>query len=1131
MVVMQIQSRLKCFYKKISCYQFKRRRFAFVIPFIFLSIYACLSLSSAFASSYPTINKLPENPNSNNDYTYNSFEEFKRQVTYGSNESDLENQNFSLSSDMMGVSGPLSFNFTWSDTYGFIFNAQYVSMINAKNAYNIETDLGFKMNRINLTLGHAFSPKNRLKMTVERLAQKQTFDFDSGSIDQWVSQYAGGAAFQHILGGGFFNNITVGGYYAQALSQSLDPVVYFIGDEAWVNYRHIAGATSRGVNTSIGIRPWKTGTITLTGYYDWVHYRNLYDNVSADDSQELGYGISLSQYISSSIQTTASYVERAVYRSIEVGVSFYHNVFHDKRAIALSISAARSSSDNVAHENSVTVGLNYYFAPMNNTYHIPGFQMQSLKNWTSSPAVKMEQVLAAADQMSEKAEVTADVTDVFNFAQLTDNGTIGEQISWHDITTNVPNPQLDYYLTLDKADTLLGSTERLLDNEPIHGNTYTAQNLDANTTYNVTLVAKEETTHVSHPYYGSFKTGADTINWPNGFDPTLKVIKFNDNDTLNATLTFDIAESSIGSTMTYHAELVLTTNPDNILWQKDGLTNKNVEDGITIDQPLLLNTPYTVRVTPTDAAHTVGQTKHKDIITPDHDVITWPKDLSPQFNTTQYNPDGTINGKLTFNNAVSSIGSAMSYKVTVNNTSIKDQTYTQAQVNAGIELDNLTGSATFNLEVTPIDEAGTQGDTKDGSIQTPAKDTVTWPETFTPTWTTTGYNADGTVNGTLTFNDAISSTGSAMSYIVTVDGTSITKKTYTADEVKEGIPLNNLTAETNYQVDVTPEDAIGTTGDEGQGSIKTPQKDIITWPSDGLAPNWATTKYNSDGTLNGKLTFNSATSNTGSTMSYKVTVEGTSIVNKEYTQAEVDDGIEIDNLAGTTSYKVDVTPEDAIGTTGDPVSGSITTPQQDIITWPTGFSASLSDFSYSNGVTAVLKFSSAVSSTDSAMSYTVTVDGTSIDQKVYTQDQVNAGISVTGLDFDQSYTVTVTPEDAVQTVGDTQKNTVTVPALQWKEWNDSSIVINYKGNGTYAYTFSVPEPDATTTPDVGTIKYQYRYKTDYTDWNSWTDWPDPTKIITISSVPPGAGVTVQVKAYVEGYHDTMWKTVENYKRN
>ena len=695
------------FYKNIfhTSTLYRYIRLTYVIASVILLVVVFIAPLPVIASSYPSIGRIPEASSSG--YMYNSFEEFKHSMNYGNKPAEEANQNFDLSSDMIGISGPFSFNVTYSDNYGLMLNAHFASMMSTKTAYAIEGQLGFKMNRINLTIGHAFSPRNRVKLTVERLGQKQLFNFDSGSIEQCVSQYAGGGEFQHLLGIGFLNNISLGGYYAQALSQTLDPILYFDKNNTpWINYRHIAGARSRGFNASLGIRPWETATITLTGYYDWIDYDNLYQHVSAENSSNVGFGITLSQYISSSLQATASYINRAVYQSIALGLSFCHNIFHDTRGLAISVSGTQSSSDNVPRDNSVTLGLNYYFGPMNDTYHIAGFQVLSLKTWTSNPAVRMDQVLVAADQTTKQAEVSSLTSDVFIYNMIDTTGTIAEKISWHDITSNVPNAEIQYYITLTNTTALqqhlLQSASSLPDNQLVNGTTFTIDDLKSNAKYAVKLRAVEKHSGAYHIYSGSFTTGEDTINWPSG-GLHLRVIAMSHEDggLLKARIQFDLAKSTISSPISYH--VTVTSQKDSNFKFSGTYDDKAVESGINVPGLHPNISDYKVTVKPTDNYGATGEEK-TDTFETSKGEINW-------YNTNQ-NVDVSstaTTASVSFSQAIPSVKSALiTYQIKGSNQNYSfSRTITSdkcTKTTCNIKITGLLPSETYSIQVTAIDD-------------------------------------------------------------------------------------------------------------------------------------------------------------------------------------------------------------------------------------------------------------------------------------------------------------------------------------------------------------------------------------------------------------------------------------------
>ena len=85
----------------------------------------------------------------------------------------------------------------------------------------------------------------------------------------------------------------------------------------------------------------------------------------------MGYGVALEQYIASALKTTAEYSHRALYNTIQGGIQWLHNIRHNKAAIGMSLGYTRNNyNDNTASdtnlENIVTLGLQYYFMPVQN---------------------------------------------------------------------------------------------------------------------------------------------------------------------------------------------------------------------------------------------------------------------------------------------------------------------------------------------------------------------------------------------------------------------------------------------------------------------------------------------------------------------------------------------------------------------------------------------------------------------------------------------------------------------------------------------------------------------------------------------------------------------------------------------
>jgi Fibronectin type III domain len=525
-----------------------------------------------------------------------------------------------FSSSMFNVNGPLQISVDFSDVYGPTLHTHYANLLSHTNAIAVEGELGAKQNRVNLTLGHVFSSKNRIKITAERLSQKQAFDFYAGSVDEWVSQYAGGAEIQHSIGKGFFNNIAAGGYYAQSIGKDLDSVIYT--DESgteWVNYRHIAGANSTGGHVSLGLKPWKSSMVTVTGYYDSLHYNTQYSDVSAEDSSSMGYGVALEQYIASTLKATAEYSHRTLYNSMESSIQWFHNIRHSTAAIAASIGYIRNdyndSNNDTPSENIYTLGLEYYFMPIRHGYTMPTFNFQSLTAWVSEPAVRMEKVMATVDQKKETAWLKWD-----GFLTYHSYSSSSEELSWHNnATSNVPHPSIVYLLSvrekndeakvvLNKAD-VTGQTSKLM------------TDLTPNTTYIAELTVQENSLSDKGHNFIPPVTGTLEFTTTKGGGNSLTLLPAQAKAT-SAVIEWKSPNRYKGDTVTYALELTNTSNGSehecrdirntndthaNVIMQYD--TEKECHYSL---EP---NTPYDVTLSATSEHTTYASVKVKKLFT------------------------------------------------------------------------------------------------------------------------------------------------------------------------------------------------------------------------------------------------------------------------------------------------------------------------------------------------------------------------------------------------------------------------------------------------------------------------------------------------------------------------------------
>ena len=1109
---MQVQV-LNRFYYTFKNFFFNTRDFFYQIVCLGVGILLFFSFPYKVLAGnvHPPVS--PLNDNAQYNAYANSFNEFSV------NGNKIDNQNLNLSSGMLGMSGPLSFNLTWSDQYSFIFNVNYLGLINEKNAYGIEADVGIKSNRINLTLGHAFSSKNRIKFTVERLAQKQSFDFDSGSMDHWVSQYAGGAEFQHILGQGVLNNVAVGGYYARALNHTLDPIIYNEAGVPWINYRHIAGASSRGLHTSFGIRPWKTGMVTLTGYYDCVNYDNQYANVSASNSSELGFGIELNQYISPSMQGNFSYVYRATYETIQAGIEWIHNIFHQTHSLAWSVTGSHSSSDNVPHDNSLTIGMQYYFKPIANIYRIPEFHWTSLKNWTSQPAVRMDQVLVAADQATAQVMISWHGAKMLTFSTVRSKGVIDEHIHREDAMINIANGNLEYFLTVNEIaspvrNTTLFKQDDLKKEQPMTGHDLTQHNIKTGVKYQVILRVHDKTTGAFREYEDYFQVNSGSIIWPEVFNP--KFIYIDRDDDLNV----HGRVSAIPPISTVSDKVILTASireHDTGKSVYEGQpSSEDVRNGIDVHE-LRPSVKYDFSIDPTDEYGTKGQAKTATfVVKPVNGKMQW---TVHNIIFTAINPhDMTQGGRIQWSAAVPShLHDTVKYTVTIN-LGAQKITQTTQQNFLDITKGQLQPNTTYAVTLSAHDAA-------DADV------------TLNNLTFTTGANAqmigeihavkfnwmdasDPSKGGTFSWKGPQPSQKSDQihySLIVkqgknTVKCSSIDTTTCTINNSHLSLLPNTLF--TSLSIEATDEHdlpvAYHDTGfSTPQGVMTGEIKDVLFTANTANEPN-----------LGGRLTWN------GPTPSIKnASMTSTCVVSQGGNHFMIlGDGASCiiskdKHLLSNTAYMVSITEKNIYDQSKTASNLSFTTPKGKL-KWNrlTKSNTSIDD-------QTVSFLGATPSNLGKAVTYLITVtgeDGTSIKKSITTVSAHPSYKFTQPFLPNVDYTVAIkaTDEDDISAITQSIKVGYT---LVWNNQTQATWhrIRNYKPNNPKAsydrYTFNVT-PQASTNRSLGLIRYQYQIKYITSKGTTikvpWTALNTGKNTISNQDVPYGANVTLQVKAYL-----------------
>jgi len=309
-------------------------------------------------------------------------------------------QSLDLDSKTLGLTGPLEVSSVYSDNFGFILTAMYTQLINPSNALSLLADLGDDENRIDATWATQVSEHQRLKLSLERLAQKLDFSYDSGDTSQWVPQYSTGLGYQYLFDQSRVHDVELSGYYARSESDTLDTIRFEQDGLLYDNYRHIAGATSQGLATTIDVTPWQTGLLGLGLNYDRVFYHNVYQDVDADDRSGLGYTVTLDQLLSKHVKLSLLGSQRETYDDFEAGVYWLLHATQSSDMELHLLGKRILGEDSSPNDTQVDLGIEYLFdgKRYDQGYQLTGVGGDDLATWSQDSLAYMDLVLAAADQ-------------------------------------------------------------------------------------------------------------------------------------------------------------------------------------------------------------------------------------------------------------------------------------------------------------------------------------------------------------------------------------------------------------------------------------------------------------------------------------------------------------------------------------------------------------------------------------------------------------------------------------------------------------------------------------------------------------------------------------------------------------
>ena len=338
-------------------------------------------------------------PNTSTPYSYSDPNSTAPSYNNVGRPVDEETQSLMLNNQALGLGAiPVTVSTGYSANYGYELNASFAHNIGFYDAVSLLGAYAPQENRVDITWAHAWTEKQRTKLSIERLEEAMDFDYDSGSVTEWVPQYSYGAGYQYLFNKNWLKNVELTGYYAKAQSQDLS-TIRFTGTDGNIydNYRHIAGATSKGSEATLNVSPWKTGLVGLGLNYDSVNYDTKYDDTDAENASGLGFTLSLEQLLSKHVKLDLEGSQREVYDDYVAGVSFL-----TPSNLEVGVNGERTLGENgSASDSRFNLNLAYFLDDKNryeNGYSLEDSSQSDLASWASKSVAYMDEVLAAADQ-------------------------------------------------------------------------------------------------------------------------------------------------------------------------------------------------------------------------------------------------------------------------------------------------------------------------------------------------------------------------------------------------------------------------------------------------------------------------------------------------------------------------------------------------------------------------------------------------------------------------------------------------------------------------------------------------------------------------------------------------------------
>ena len=298
-----------------------------------------------------------------------------------------------VSNQTFGFTGPVSFNVRYDQDLFWILDAGYAQSFGNRAAIALKASAGQNELRGNGTLGFAISPKQQIKITYEYLTQNLPFDYAAGTVNEWVSQNAYGAAYRYMVGNSILQGIELSGSWTQANSKELSDIDLHNADGSFagVDQRRIAGGQQKNGLASVILTPFKNTILKVGAGYSASSFDTKW---SSDQAQStVAYAVEATHLltpktlISTSVNNTSTNrahtvkISRILPGNIEGNITGQYNVSH---------------VEGIDSNASVTAGLSY---PAPKTYsNMFAGGIGDLKSWVQQPVIYNARVLAIAEE-------------------------------------------------------------------------------------------------------------------------------------------------------------------------------------------------------------------------------------------------------------------------------------------------------------------------------------------------------------------------------------------------------------------------------------------------------------------------------------------------------------------------------------------------------------------------------------------------------------------------------------------------------------------------------------------------------------------------------------------------------------